>query len=63
MQSGAYPWSEGHCIRADGKWYFVRGDGSWRRIFIENENMVVDSDHLEWLVVEALKNDQLVGLN
>lgn len=61
MRSESHPWSEGHCVRRDGKWYFERLDGS--RIFIEDESLVLDSDHLEFLVKEQLKKTELVGLN
>lgn len=62
MEIETYPWSVGHCVRKGNKWFFVEND-TGLSTFIEYEGLVLDSDHLEFLVRESLKSRALVGMN
>lgn len=62
MHTNDYPWSEGKCVLRGNDWFFVdkcTGIGT----FIENAGLVLDLDHLQFLVVQALVKRSLVGMN
>jgi len=62
MHIDTYPWSEGRCVLDENKWYFVDSRTN-QRTFIEYRTLVVDSDHLEILVKQALGNVQVAAMN